>query len=319
MNLPKTLQILESILGKGKKQSKGEYIFHCPACNHYKPKLIIKLDPSYSAFQSWHCWVCAETNNTKGRSLYALLKRFNASPEQIKNMKDALGERSYDYVKTEEKEQVIRLPKEYKPLWIHNDTSIARRHALTELRHRRIDMFDIIRYQIGYCKDGEYANRIIIPSYDENGDLNYFIARTYFKDELLKYKNPEISKNIVVFEMLINWNQPIVLVEGVFDAIAVRRNAIPLLGKTMPEILHEKIIMNKPPNIFIALDQDAMRDSIKIADTLNKENISTNIVILGKKDPSDLGHEKMIESFENNIMPINESTILKLKMKYGVK
>jgi len=319
MNLSKTLQILESILGKGKKQSKGEYLFYCPACHHYKPKLIVKLDPGYRAFQHWHCWVCQETNDTKGRSLYGLLKRFNASPEQMIELKDALGEVSYNYSEPKEIKKVLRLPKEFKPLWNDESNSIGKRHAMAELKRRKITWGDIIRYHIGYCEKGEYANRIIIPSYDENGSLNYFTARSYFKDPPLKYKNPEISKDIVAFEMFVNWSLPIVLVEGMFDAIAVRRNAIPLLGKTMSDKLYEKIVLNRPPEVFISLDQDAIRDSIKIADKLNKEQIPTYIVILGKKDPSDLGYDKMIESFRNSILNINDSSIFKLKMEHNVR
>ena len=318
MNLSKILQILESLLGKSKKQSKGEYIFFCTVCHHYKPKLIVKLDPSYKSFQSWHCWVCQETNNTKGKSLFTLFKHFNASENQFKELKDALGERSYDYVKKDETKKIIRLPKEFIPLWDNGKKTIERRHALVELTRRRITEEDIIRYHIGYCEDGEYAHRIIVPSFDANGLLNYFVARSYFKDTPLKYKNPQISKNIIMFDFLINWNLNVVLCEGVFDAIAIRRNAIPLLGKTLPDILTEKIISFKPPSIFIALDDDAIRDSVKIAELLTKEQIENYIVKLGAKDPSDLGFKGMLDVIKNELVPINENSLFKMKLKYGV-
>ena len=37
------LNCLESVLGKGKKSSSGNYAFNCPFCNHHKPKLEVKL------------------------------------------------------------------------------------------------------------------------------------------------------------------------------------------------------------------------------------------------------------------------------------
>jgi len=316
MNISKALQILESILGKSKKRSKGEYLFYCPACNHYKPKLIVKLDPSYNKFQHWHCWVCKETHGTKGRTLYRLLKKFKASPEQIREMNDAVGERSYihthvDTVKT------IQLPNEYISLVDSKDT-IARRHVMVELNRRQISLGDIYRYQIGYCETGEYANRIIIPSYDENGSLNYFIARSYIKDTHLKYKNPEISRDIIAFDMFINWNLPIILCEGVFDAIAIRRNAIPLLSKTISETLLEKIIIRRPPAVYIALDKDAMKDSIKIVEMLTGEQIPNYIITLEAKDPSDLGFVNMMDAFNNNSTLINENVLFKLKLEYGL-
>ena len=30
---------------------------------------------------------------------------------------------------------------------------------------------------MGYCTEGRYGGRIIVPSFNNSGDLNYFIAR----------------------------------------------------------------------------------------------------------------------------------------------
>jgi len=313
MNIINALSILESIFGKSKKQSKGNYLFHCPACNHYKPKLSINLDPSRPKFQQWSCWVCRETHNTKGRSLYHLLKKFNASPEQIREMNEAIGERSYTYTQVD-KIKTIQLPTEYIVLWNSKDT-IAKRHVMVELNRRHISSDDILRYQIGYCETGEYANRIIIPSHDENGSLNYFIARSYFKDTKLKYKNPEVSKNIIVFEMFINWDLPnVIICEGIFDAIAIRRNVIPLLGKSMSNVLYEKII-RKNLNIIIYLDYDAIQDSIKLSEKLYNQGINVYLAIPPKNsDPGDL-------SFEQNLKIINTAEKMDLQkiIKYKLK
>ena len=62
---------------------------------------------------------------------------------------------------------------------------------------------DFIKYGIGYCTSGEYGGRVIIPSYSTSGTLNFFVARSY-DGNYFKYKNPEVSKDIIFFENLIN-------------------------------------------------------------------------------------------------------------------
>ena len=41
-----------------------------------------------------------------------------------------------------------------------------------------------------------YDNRIIIPSYDSDGKLNYFVGRD-IDNSKLKYKNPPVSKDVI--------------------------------------------------------------------------------------------------------------------------
>ena len=103
---------------------------------------------------------------------------------------------------------------------------------------------DILKHNIGYCDEGKYSNRIIIPSYDSNGGLNFFVGRDFYKSKL-KYLNSFTSKDVIGFDLFINWDEPIILCEGVFDAMSFKRNAIPLFGKTMPKRLHKKILQKK--------------------------------------------------------------------------
>jgi DNA primase len=171
---------------------------------------------------------------------------------------------------------------------------------MSYLNKRNISFGDIIKYQIGYCDDGLYSNRIIIPSYDESMKLNYFIARDFYSS-YSKYKNPPVSKNIIVFDSLINWNEPIVLCEGVFDAIAIKRNAIPLLGKNIPKALFERIISKSINKVYLALDSDAMSEILKITDIFSKYNIDVYIIKLNKDtDPSDVGFEEMLKYVKNS-------------------
>jgi len=140
-----------------------------------------------------------------------------------------------------------------------------------------------------------YSRRVIIPSYDLNGQLNYFISRSYYTEEKMKYKHPPISKNIIAFESQINWNEPIILCEGVFDAITIKRNAIPLLGKFPSKQLVEKIFMSGVSDIVISLDNDAINEALKAAEYFRKQGINVKMMYLRDKDASDMGYEKFYE------------------------
>ena len=148
-----------------------------------------------------------------------------------------------------------------------------------------------MRYRIGYCEEGPYSGRVIVPSYDSNNQLNYFTARSFFEGGM-KYKNPPVTKNIVAFENLINWNEPVILCEGMFDAIALRRNAIPLLGKTLPKVLERTLLENKVKEVVIFLDNDARDDAVKMEQRLQQYGIATKLVITGEKDASQMGFEE---------------------------
>jgi DNA primase len=138
-----------------------------------------------------------------------------------------------------------------------------------------------------------------VPSYDLEGKLNYYIARDMFPNSKMKYKNPPMSKDVVVFELFINWNEPIVLCEGVFDAIAIKKNTIPLLGKFPSKSLIQRIVQERVKHIYIALDSDARKDAVKLVSFFNQFGITAYIVDINEKDPSELGFNsfwKMIDT-----------------------
>ena len=211
--------------------------------------------------------------------------------------------------------QDITLPKEFKSL-AEPHNSILRDHAMLFLKKRGITQEDIVRYNLGYCIEGEYQNRIIIPSYDSNGKLNYFVGRDFYASTL-KYKNPPIPKDIIGFDLYVNWSLPIILVEGVFDAMSIKNNSIPLFGKTILPKLYGKIIENKVKDIFIILDSDAFDDAIQITEKFVNEGISVNFVKLDGKDPNDLGYKKMITKIHNSL-PMDFKQIMEMKL-YGKK
>ena len=152
---------------------------------------------------------------------------------------------------------------------------------------------------MGFCSSGGYSNRIIIQSYDADGKLNYFLARDIFPNSKFKYKNPPMSKDTVAFELFINWNEPIILCEGAFDAIAIRNNVIPLLGKFPSKTLIKRLVEKKVKTIYVALDNDAKKDAIKLSKFLMDYGISTYLLEMNDKDPSELGFTKFWDIVKN--------------------
>lgn len=293
------LQLLKSVLGDYKELNNGEYSFKSPFKRHRKKKLQIQLDPNSKRFGYWNCWISDES----GKSLFSLFKKAGASKHQIKRLADLIDAPSYYRTKDKKEREYdpVRLPDEFWPLWKRKNTPEFK-HAIHYLKKRGLKGSDIIKYQLGYCESGEYANRIVIPSFKADGTINYFVARTFF-DDYLKYKNPTFPKTeIVGFENLISWNYPIIITEGVFDAIAVKRNVIPLFGKTLHDKLLNRFVRNNPPEIIIALDDDAIENSIKIIEKLLDFGLSVSFVELPKNsDPADLGFDRMWDLIENRI------------------
>jgi len=284
------VKLLEKVLMKSYQMKNGEHAFHCPFCNHHKKKLQINTET-----QKWHCWVC----NKGGYKIGILLRKINAPKNIISEVLKILGD--YQGV-SKEKEEItkydVSLPQCYKPLWKPSEDPLYK-NAIHYLKGRGIGPIDIVRYSIGFCSSNGYSNRIIIPSYDADGKLNYFMARDMFPNSKFKYKNPPMSKDTVGFEMFINWKEPIVLVEGIFDAIAIRNNAIPLFGKFPSKTLVMRLAEKQVKKVYVALDEDAKQDAIKLSKFLMDYGIKTYLLDMKDKDPSELGFTKFWEIVQN--------------------
>lgn len=288
------VEILEDILGDYKNHNdyRGQISFDCPTCS-YDIKGLDELDGKGNLEVNYKhgvykCWVCAESHDTHG-SVYKLIKKFG-NPRQLKK---------YLLLKPEDDEsaqrvyKTVKLPKEFIPFSSASaglKLTPQYRQAYNYIKSRNITELMCQKFNIGFCYNGLYENRIIIPSYDENGFVNYFIARSYLQKTKRKYMNPEAQKEILIFnEKLINWDEPIYLVEGAFDSIFLD-NAIPMLGKYMSEHLYNTLY-TKAKKIIIVLDPDAWVDAERLYHKLNCGKLMNKVWIIkleGNKDIADL-------------------------------
>ena len=284
---------IEGILGKGHKRARDNYAFNCPFCNHRKPKLEINMATNEEGKNFWECWVC----QTRGQSIRSLFRQLQTPKDIAAGILKYLPKGTYiDYKEL----SIVEIPKEYQPLHSASSESIIANLVKKYLYERGLTNNDFIKYGVGYATTGEYGGRVIIPSYNGSNQLNYFIARTY-DGNYFKYKNPDVSKDIIFFENFINWNAPIILCEGVFDAIAIRRNAIPILGKSISTALYTKILTSNVQDIYIALDTDARDKALQIAEQLLNQGKRVYLINLQQKDPSEMGFEaftKLVQKAE---------------------
>jgi len=303
MNKLRLVQLLESILLRGNfNQQSNEITFHCPFCKHHKPKLNINL-----ITEKWHCWVCG----VGGHKIFGLFKKLKVEKRFFDTLSKITGTR-LSKISNDKQYELLSLPEGFKELSNSNPSNPEARNALSYLKNRGLTSQDILKYNIGFCQSGKYNGMIIIPSYDSAGILNFFTGRSYY-DVKFKHLNPTVSKDIVGFELFVNWNEPITIVEGAFDAIAVKRNCIPLFGKLILDTLKIKILENNVKRINIALDKDAMKNALKMAEYFNSNGVDVYFAELPEKDPSELGFKNITEII-SSIKKLTPQKLLEYKI-----
>jgi len=302
------IDLLHDVLGEYEIKSKNNLAFSCPFCKHYKKKLEIHPEK-----EQWNCWVCG----SKGRSLYSLFKRLNTTKANFIRLNE-LSSKKIHYNSIDdaaELEVTISLPDEYNPLWISKPKNFYYNNAIKYLNKRGITTYDILKYRLGYCEGGIYDGMVIIPNYNKNGNLTYFTNRSFLQGNFKKFINPPISRNIIGFELQLNWDEPITIVESGLDAIILKNNATPLYGKLLSETLKLTILENEVKTINICLDPDAIKEAYKHCEYFISNGININLVELPKgHDPSTLGYDASWRLI-NNSKTINSIDIFENKVR----
>lgn len=290
-NRAEKVAILNNILGSSFRSGE-EYLYFCPKCSHHKRKLSVNLNKN-----KFHCWICEYRGD-----IFRLVSQYGTGTQKadwkaLSNIPDYnladVDENLFAQVDEEAVEVDLDLPEEFVSL-VRSETREARA-ALNYLRSRGVTRSDIFKWKLGYARSGEYRNRIIFPSFGELGNLNYYVGRSY-ADDPMKYKNPPVSKNIIFNEMNVDWSEPIVLVEGVFDAMRTE-NAIPVLGSSLDQ--HSRLfqmIAKHETNVYVALDPDAERKAVKIIRAFMEYGIEVfKLDLRGERDLAEYSVEEVQE------------------------
>lgn len=302
------LVILEKSLGSS-YTTNDEHLFKCPECGHHKRKLSVNLNKN-----AFKCWIC----DYRGKDLIKLI-RDPALRSSWLLLTDSIDITRFDDLFKEQVEPPfgasLELPQYFVSLTTAKPSKVADR-AKQYLLDRGLTESDIVFYKIGFCFHGDFKNRIIVPSFDSLGQLNYFIARS-FDGSYLKYKNPKSSKDLVFNELLIDWSEPVVLVEGFFDSIKYE-NSIPILGSTLGtrSALFNKIV-NNCETVYICLDKDAFEKELKIIKKLL--DFGVKICKISIHDYDDLGEvpNHLLEEYKKRASIITTEDYLLQKINFG--
>ena len=269
----------------------------CPACgkNSKKKKFSINIE-------SWncHCWVCG----IKGRNPYLIIKKhINESIAQEFSSKFNIKTSDKKNQNTVSVQEKISIPETFIPLCTNlknRDPDV--KACISYLFKRGVTVEDFWYYKIGTCKKGRHRRRVIIPSFDFDGDLNYFVSRAIDSEKSLKYINSKAKKTKIIFnEININWKKPLTILEGPFDLLKSNQNSTCLLGSSLhiSSYLFKKIIANKT-DVVLCLDGDMRKKSGAIANRLLEYNCNVRMVNLPKeKDAGDMTKQDLLKLVNN--------------------
>ncbi len=304
------LRLVESCFGNAKIGSDNVNIaVECPCCSTKKKvkkrKLSIDLNTGI-----YHCWVC----ESKGKNIGRLALKYSIQKKAASQL--------YSYFKTDkddeqiriEEKEVIKLPEDFRLIAASrgHEAKIARAY----LENRGFDEKAIWRFRAGISNRYKYKNRIIFPSFDKNQNLNFFLGRSFLKEEKLKYRNCSAKRKDVIFKELdIDFSKTLFIAEGVFDLLNMPNNSTCLLGSWMDKnyAIFNKIVENKTP-VVLCLDPDASDKAQKIAKNLHEYCIDVKICRHRNKDFGDMTKNE-INYWINNAKPYNNLSRIEYLIK----
>lgn len=319
------ISILEKIFGEGKLSNAGQNLsVVCPKCkkekgrSYSKKKLVIRTDNLVC-----HCWVCGH----KARTPASLVKTF--FPGSFKEYLDnfSSGKKFLDIENLEEfslgeGEISCTLPIGFKLLALEYNAKIPFiKKAKKYLASRGIvTMQELWYWKFGISEEDEdLKDRIILPSFNSEGKLNFWTARIFGRKGNPKYLNPELKRESVVFnEINIDWTKPLTITEGPFDLLKCNTNATCLLGSSLSEdyLLFRKIVENQTP-VVMALDEDAKDKSISLIKKLLEYGIDVKFMDI-PQTTGDVGAmtRKEFSNLYSTAIPVSHENFLSFKIKH---
>jgi len=309
------VNVLESFLGSPKNsknaENKIQWEFNCPSptCRHDQDKFNLAYNSSNFIFKCWKCKYSGFVYKlVEGYGKKEDLNRLRLLLPEYKSQNFNIFKRpevNYDLITCD-------LPDGYLPLNYHRNTNLYKMAYDYVTKERKITPNQIDKYKIGYTETGSRKYRIILPSFNAVGKLNYFEARSYMLNPKIPYYKPSSPdvQDIIYNECFINWNLPIYVVEGVFDSIRIP-NSIPLLGKGISPLLIKKFLEHNS-KVILCLDKDAFKDSMFYYDQLTSLGLDVYFIDLtSSKDIS-----KLFEDEGQNAVTALLKTAKKLDITY---
>lgn len=249
-----------------------------------KRKFSIRVDTDQA-----HCWVCELKTHC---NLIPALRKVCTS-EQIKiyvekylppQGKRRLNSKSTLKLDDNADEIILDFPSDFQLLGTLTGTRDPDiKEILHYLKKRGLKDRDLWYFKLGISKERRFLKRVIMPSFDAEGYINYYTARS-IGNGYPKYLIPSIGRiEVICNEVNIDWAQELTIVEGPFDLMKCDENATCLQGSGLTEdyALFWKIVQNKTP-VILGLDADAQIKSHKYAKLLSSYDIPVKMLPLGE-------------------------------------
>jgi hypothetical protein len=307
------VQVIKGFLGQPKNEydalSKNQWQFNCPSpkCRHDVDKFNLEYNSVKHLSKCWKCdyrafvYQLAQDygSDTDLQRIQSILPPSRTSNLRSKNV---------NKVKIDHHLITCNLPEGYLPLGVNRNTPLYKLAWDYLVNERKVSPSLIDKYQIGYTETGPRRFRIIIPSKNTLGRINYYEARSFLRGpKVIPYIKPpgeEVHKNDIIFnEYFINWDIPVFLVEGVFDMFRLP-NSIPVLGKEVSNLLISEILKYKPI-VILCFDPDAIEKTVETYAKLSSLGVNVFFVDLRayNKDISqifeDHGKEEVANAVRN--------------------
>jgi len=296
ITLKQKKDLIVSIFGEGSTSGDGKDIaVFCPICkkspkSKKKRKLSISIETGI-----YHCWVC----ESKGKSLAKLIKYEIPNFKDLEKVREFFGSEITEGEAAEE-EVRLSLPEDFRLVTVENVRSS--RIIKKYLFNRGMTEEDLYRFKVGFSEEFGFENRAIFPSLDEDLNLNFYVTRSVDeKVKFAKYRNCDASKKDIIFnEHLINWKKPVIIVEGIFDAVKAGPNSIPVLGSwiDMNHQVFKKLVQNNS-DVLLGFDPDAREKEMKVAKNLFQQGLNVKIIQNKEKDLGDHTHEEVKNLIQN--------------------
>lgn len=292
------VKFIEGVFGAGNMARNGRnFAIWCPICapkDRHKRKLVIRLEDDAN-----HCWTCT----WRARSLGPLLRKYASQRDLITYrdtfMRPEVRNLWIDPSEQEEKREIM-LPDDFQLLALSDPRDPDTRSILRYIGSRNITDRDVWYYKLGRSDDPKWSRRVMMPSFDAEGNLNYLVGRAVDRQKK-RYENEEADRTSIVFnEININWSKRLVLCEGPFDLVKCGDNATCLLGCTLHEqhLLFDRIVTHGTP-VAIALDEEARDNALAIARKLREYDIDVVMVdLMGHKDPGEMSKQAFKNALE---------------------
>lgn len=284
----------------------NEIHFNTPFDNDDKKRLYVNLNSS-----SWY----DQKRQVGGKNFITFLTEYldtskeKAFLEYKKRSFTMLGE------KVPKKEIIAEEDLKEKDLELPDSKVIAfgekedlEKEALKYLQDRKIKTDSL-----GYVLSGKFANRIIVPFY-ENEKLVYYIARA-FDGNPFRYKNPLNTK---AGDFLYNYDKikdELFIFEGVFDALSLEEQVGTAMLSSVIKEKQVKKVYEKAPNKIIFVTDNDKKTSTRITIL---ENLIKTFTMFQKYKPNSVNCNFYIYRIPEKYKDFNEMKVDTNKSKINI-